>query len=146
MSQFIVVLLVLLTLLIFLCLDTLDSFFSFGSLDNFRGLVWHHHSLKISFGLREHTVMPHYRTIILLLYYNTMGFRIETLFNQSFYLALIPNISTKTFQLFINNSAFSCLNVSDHSLLQAEHFETKTNTMNKNCFISRFFRSFDYNE
>ena len=26
----------------------------------FRGLVWHHHSLKISFGLREHTVMPHY--------------------------------------------------------------------------------------
>ena len=25
----------------------------------FRGLVWHHHSLKIAFGLREHTVMPH---------------------------------------------------------------------------------------
>ena len=26
----------------------------------FRGLNWHHHSLKIYFGLREHTVMPHY--------------------------------------------------------------------------------------
>jgi len=26
----------------------------------FRGLVWDHHSLKISFGLREHTVMPHF--------------------------------------------------------------------------------------
>jgi len=24
------------------------------------GLVWHHHSLKISFGLREHTVMPYF--------------------------------------------------------------------------------------
>ena len=29
----------------------------------FRGLVWHHHSLKISFGLREHTVMPHYVSV-----------------------------------------------------------------------------------
>ena len=26
----------------------------------FRGLVWHHHLLKISFGLHKHTVMPHY--------------------------------------------------------------------------------------
>ena len=25
----------------------------------FRGLVWHHHLLKISFGLCEHTVIPH---------------------------------------------------------------------------------------
>ena len=28
----------------------------------FRGLVLHYHSLKISFGLREHTVMPHFRS------------------------------------------------------------------------------------
>ena len=25
-----------------------------------QGLVWHQHSLKISFGLHEHTVMPHF--------------------------------------------------------------------------------------